>query len=169
MQQGCITQTLRYISATSRGSLKNMDFDRADQIRRDGGFLTIEDTINLIESGNQIFDPFSTLIAPNVQIGTGNVFPRERSFVQPTATRSRLGIETPSTQVASSKRPTVTFGLATTTSLVTVGLLQRPIDQMLRSGLAMVADISTILLYLAKLVWVAALRSSAVFTLKAAN
>ena len=51
-----------------------MDFDRADQIRRDGGFLTIEDTINLIESGNQIFDPFSTLIAPNVQIGTGNVF-----------------------------------------------------------------------------------------------
>ncbi len=51
-----------------------MDLEKLNAIRRNGGFLSIEDTINLSETENHVYDPFSTLIATHLEIGAGNVF-----------------------------------------------------------------------------------------------
>ncbi len=45
-----------------------------DDVRRDGDFLSLRETVNLRHSGNVIYDPFSTLISSHMQIGSGNVF-----------------------------------------------------------------------------------------------
>lgn len=45
-----------------------------DQARQKNGFMTIAETLALMQNDNIIYDPFSTLIARNAQIGRGNVF-----------------------------------------------------------------------------------------------
>ena len=49
-------------------------YGKLNQIRIKNGFLTIEETFELSENGNTVFDPFSVLISKNVLIGTGNIF-----------------------------------------------------------------------------------------------
>ena len=44
-----------------------------DDIRRSRGMMTIGDIQELVQRGNVIFDPFSTLISARAKIGTGNV------------------------------------------------------------------------------------------------
>jgi len=51
-----------------------MVIDRIDRIRRDLGFLTISELLDLSKNKNVILDPFSTLISKDVVIGSGNVF-----------------------------------------------------------------------------------------------
>lgn len=45
-----------------------------DRAREEAGFLSLEETAALIENGNVIFDPFSTLIARDAVIGKHNTF-----------------------------------------------------------------------------------------------
>ena len=49
-------------------------YGKLNQIRIKNGFLTIEETFELSENGNTVFDPFSVLISKNALIGTGNIF-----------------------------------------------------------------------------------------------
>jgi acetyltransferase-like isoleucine patch superfamily enzyme len=45
-----------------------------DEIRREGGFLSIAETLALRADGNIVYDPFSTLISRHARLGAGNVF-----------------------------------------------------------------------------------------------
>ncbi|MEH6631500.1 MAG: hypothetical protein V7776_11755 [Halopseudomonas aestusnigri] len=45
-----------------------------DAQRQNNGFLSISDTMKLTQTGNTVFDPFSTLISIHAKIGTDNVF-----------------------------------------------------------------------------------------------
>ncbi|HWL67957.1 MAG TPA: hypothetical protein VNS22_06180 [Geminicoccus sp.] len=45
-----------------------------DRARTAGGYLSVRDTVRLIEGGNIVPDPFSVLISRFVTIGTGNLF-----------------------------------------------------------------------------------------------
>jgi hypothetical protein len=65
---------MRYLSTDGRGCLSAMDYEKIDLVRRHSGFLTIAETIKLIDTNNQIFDPFSVLIGSEIEIGIGNIF-----------------------------------------------------------------------------------------------
>ncbi|MGI9426975.1 MAG: AraC family transcriptional regulator [Hyphomicrobiaceae bacterium] len=48
--------------------------ESANRAREAAGLLSVEDVAQLVERGNQVFDPFSVLISHTVQIGSGNTF-----------------------------------------------------------------------------------------------
>lgn len=48
--------------------------NKMDAVRRDHGYLSIEETVALNEAGNIVFDAFSTLISQSVVLGRGNLF-----------------------------------------------------------------------------------------------
>lgn len=48
--------------------------EAVERSRHQHGFLSLEETLALMDSGNVIFDPFSTLISREVEIGRDNVF-----------------------------------------------------------------------------------------------
>ncbi|MDR3434026.1 MAG: hypothetical protein P4L95_19375 [Rouxiella aceris] len=48
--------------------------DIYDRVRIRNGFLTLAQMVQLCENGNDIFDPFSTLISAHAKIGKGNIF-----------------------------------------------------------------------------------------------
>ena len=45
-----------------------------DRQREKAGFLSIRQTLALVDRGNTVFDPWSLLISGTVQIGSGNIF-----------------------------------------------------------------------------------------------
>ncbi len=51
-----------------------MDITIFNRMRRDSGFLTLDELAALCEAGNIIYDPFSTLIYKDIKIGKGNIF-----------------------------------------------------------------------------------------------
>ncbi|WRH23387.1 hypothetical protein GC090_22380 (plasmid) [Pantoea sp. JZ29] len=51
-----------------------MDISIFNRMRKDSGFLTLDELGGLCEAGNIIYDPFSTLIYKDIKIGKGNIF-----------------------------------------------------------------------------------------------
>jgi hypothetical protein len=45
-----------------------------DEIRREGDFLSVAETLALRANGNLVYDPFSTLISRHARLGAGNIF-----------------------------------------------------------------------------------------------
>lgn len=45
-----------------------------DEVRRNGDFLSLGETLALRHRGNVVYDPFSTLISRHVQLASGNIF-----------------------------------------------------------------------------------------------
>lgn len=45
-----------------------------DETRRQGDFLSLQETLSLRSRGNVIYDPFSTLISRHARIASGNIF-----------------------------------------------------------------------------------------------
>ena len=64
--------------------MRDTDFDMLDRGRQARNYRTIAQTIALADQGNVILDPFSTLIATNAVIGTGNVFYPNTTFTADT-------------------------------------------------------------------------------------
>ena len=50
------------------------DLTKLDRLRHEQGYLTVGEVVALIDNGNIILDPFSTLIGRHVRVGRGNVF-----------------------------------------------------------------------------------------------
>lgn len=51
-----------------------MDITIFNRMRKDNGFMTLDELCGLCEAGNIIYDPFSTLIYKDIKIGKGNIF-----------------------------------------------------------------------------------------------
>ena len=51
-----------------------IDFAKLDKVRADHGYLTLAETVALIDSGNAVLDPFSLLIGRGVVVGRRNSF-----------------------------------------------------------------------------------------------
>lgn len=51
-----------------------LDLTKLDRLRHEQGYLTVGEVFALIENGNVVLDPFSTLIGRQVRVGHGNVF-----------------------------------------------------------------------------------------------
>ena len=51
-----------------------IDLAKLDKIRADRGYLTLAETVALIDDGNAVLDPFSLLVARGVTLGRGNTF-----------------------------------------------------------------------------------------------
>jgi hypothetical protein len=52
----------------------SIDFAKLDQVRVGQGYLTLAETLALVDRGNAVFDPFSLLVGRAVTIGSHNVF-----------------------------------------------------------------------------------------------
>jgi hypothetical protein len=52
----------------------SIDFSKLDQVRIDQGYLTLAETLALVDRGNAVLDPFSLLIGRSVSIGSRNIF-----------------------------------------------------------------------------------------------
>lgn len=51
-----------------------IDFAKLDKVRHDHGYLTLAETLALIDEGNAVLDPFSILIGRGVALGSRNTF-----------------------------------------------------------------------------------------------
>jgi len=62
-------------------------FSTIDHTRKSQGLLTISEVVKLHENNNLVYDPFSTLISKNVDLGCGNIFyPGVYIFCSPNST-----------------------------------------------------------------------------------
>lgn len=62
-----------------------------DRTRERNGFLTLAEMLALEDSANVVFDPFSTLIARDAEIGRDNVFHPNTRFICSADARLRIG------------------------------------------------------------------------------
>ncbi|WP_024467824.1 hypothetical protein [Treponema pedis] len=66
-------------------------FDALNRIRAEKGFLSLNELIKLQENGNIIFDPFSTLISSDIEIGAENIFYPASVFIAVNGGKIKIG------------------------------------------------------------------------------